>query len=68
MHQKLRRRWAPAVAAGVVNCARCGQLIRPGQVWDLDHRDDRVGYLGPAHRKCNRSTSKPKELRTSRLW
>jgi hypothetical protein len=26
--------------------------------WDLDHRDDRRGWLGSSHRACNRSTSK----------
>jgi len=24
-------------------------------LWDLDHTDDGLGYLGPAHRTCNRS-------------
>jgi hypothetical protein len=23
--------------------------------WDLDHNDAGTGYLGPAHRGCNRS-------------
>ena len=30
-------------------------LIAPGSPWDLDHTEDRTGYLGPAHRSCNRS-------------
>jgi hypothetical protein len=34
---------------------RCGRPILPGQPWDLDHSDDRVAYLGAAHRRCNRS-------------
>lgn len=54
-HQRLRKAWADRVAGGRVHCARCGQLIRGGQPWDLDHRDDRSGYLGPSHRKCNRA-------------
>jgi hypothetical protein len=53
-HQQLRAAWAPRVAAGRAHCARCGQPIKPTDVWDLDHRDDRGGYLGPSHRKCNR--------------
>jgi hypothetical protein len=58
-HQKLRAAWAPRVAAGRAHCARCGQPIKPTDAWDLDHRDDRSGYLGPAHRHCNRA-SKPR--------
>jgi len=27
----------------------------PGQVLDLDHRDDRAAYLGFSHRPCNRA-------------
>jgi DNA-directed RNA polymerase subunit RPC12/RpoP len=36
-------------------CTRCGGLLRPGQFIDLDHSDDGSGYLGYAHRGCNRS-------------
>lgn len=54
-HVRLRKRWAPPVERGEVRCARCGRWIQPGQLWDLDHRDDRQGYLGPSHRSCNRS-------------
>jgi hypothetical protein len=55
-HQLLRRRWAPLVAAGIVDCARCGQRIAPGQPWDLGHDDaDRSRYNGPEHRRCNRA-------------
>lgn len=52
-HQRLRARWAPKVAAGLVNCARCGEQIQPGQPWHLDHTDDRRGYYGPSHAACN---------------
>ena len=54
-HDQLRRQWAPHVAAGQVDCWRCGQPITPGQLWDLGHRDDRQGYEGPEHQFCNRS-------------
>jgi hypothetical protein len=54
-HQAARRRWAPRVATGTIRCARCGQRIRPGQPWDLDHTDDRRGYRGPSHLSCNRA-------------
>ena len=36
-------------------CARCGRPIVPGTDWDLDHGPDRLSYLGPSHRRCNRS-------------
>lgn len=36
-------------------CVMPQPMILPGQAWDLDHRDDRNGYIGPSHRKCNRA-------------
>ena len=65
-HKALRKRWEPKVAAGVVNCARCGKPIHPGELWDLDHTDDRTAYLGASHRRCNRATSGRR--RQSREW
>lgn len=53
-HEAERRRWAPKVDAGLVDCARCGEPLEPGRPWDLDHDDDRGTYRGPAHRTCNR--------------
>jgi hypothetical protein len=53
-HKQLRKRWAKIVNAGGVDCARCLQPILPSQRWDLDHEDDRNGYLGPSHVSCNR--------------
>jgi hypothetical protein len=52
-HQAARARLEPFVLAGNVKCARCGETIVPGESWHLDHRDDRRGYLGPTHRRCN---------------
>jgi len=51
-HQPLRKRVAGVVAKGNY-CVRCGRPILPGQVWHLDHRDDRKGYLCAAHARCS---------------
>lgn len=57
-HRKARAQVAAIVLAGGVKCARCGELIRPGEPWDLGHVDgDKSRYSGPEHRRCNRSTS-----------
>lgn len=53
-HDLERRRWAPKVDAGLVNCARCHQPLEPGRPWDLGHNDDRTGWSGPEHVTCNR--------------
>jgi hypothetical protein len=67
-HQRLRRRWAREVDAGLVNCAFCGQLIVPGTPWDLGHLDgDRSKYAGPEHATCNRAVWK-RNRRGSRKW
>jgi hypothetical protein len=49
-HQKLRKLLEPVVLSGQARCTRCRRLIAPGARWDLDHTEDRGGYLGPAHR------------------
>jgi hypothetical protein len=84
-HQKLRALIRPAVAGGLVRCCRgpecfvselvngveLGGFIEPGQLWDLDHTNDRRGYLGAAHAKCNRSAGARKrnaKTRRSRVW
>jgi hypothetical protein len=61
-HKRLRAQWAPLVAAGRVRCARCGGWIRPDAVWELDHDDQRAGYLGPSHRSCNRAAGLQKAI------
>src|SRR5262245_48007686 len=74
-HVSRRRQLAPVVATGKVSCCRCGELIQPGEAWHLDHRDDRRGYLGPAHAACNlraaglkrHGLSEPVRL-WSRIW
>lgn len=38
-------------------CARCGGQMRYGTPVDLDHSDDRTGYLGLSHAGCNRSST-----------
>jgi hypothetical protein len=68
-HQALRKRLAPAVAAGMFECARCGKPIRPGEAWDLGHDDvDRARYIGPEHSRCNRATTTHRVRRVPRGW
>lgn len=52
-HQALRAKWEPKVETGVVDCARCGEPIAPDAEWHLGHTDDRTGYQGPEHARCN---------------
>ncbi len=75
----------PLVDGGMVRCCRgedcvwaeevggvmVGGFIAPGADWDLDHTDDRRGYLGAAHQKCNRRAGALKRnarTRRSRVW
>lgn len=62
-HQRLRKQWARIVEAGEAHCARCGRAIQPGTPWALDHRDDRQGYLGPSHQRCNQAAANRKRSR-----
>jgi hypothetical protein len=70
MHQARRRMLAPIVAAGCVPCAGCGELIKPGEKWHLDHDDvDRSRYLGVSHQRCNSATVTHRRVRiSSRDW
>lgn len=59
-HRQERQRWKPIVDAGLAICQRpiClhpTRRIHPGEPWDLGHTDDRTGYTGPEHRRCNRA-------------
>src|SRR3954465_11504440 len=53
-HQQQRKRWAPKVRAGKVNCWRCDRLIPPTATWDLGHMDN--GGTAREHVGCNRAT------------
>ena len=68
-HQKLRARWAPLVATGMVRCAIGGELLKPGTKWHLAHADHpdahRLGlYAGPACARHNNGTNR-RQLRSS---
>jgi hypothetical protein len=70
----LRAQWWPRVAAGIVECARCGELIDPRERWDLGHVDGTLAYRGPEHARCNRATKTHRAEREaswdphSRIW
>ena len=58
-HELERKRWAPAVALGKVECKAPTCVMRsrrilPGQAWDLGHTEDRSTWRGPEHMQCNR--------------
>ena len=66
-HWRLRAILAPEVEAGLRDCAYCGERILPGEAWDLGHRENRLGYNGPEHARCNRATAARRQ-RHSRRW
>lgn len=53
-HRRARRDWIPAVDTGTVRCGRCGETIRPGEPWDLDHLEH-LGISHPSHAHHNRA-------------
>ena len=64
-------RGADCLWPDVVDGLLVGGLIDGEMKWDLDHTDDRRGYLGPSHEKCNRSAGARKrnaKTRRSRQW
>jgi hypothetical protein len=78
-HQLERKRWAAVIAASGARCTRCRRLITAEMPWDLDHAPGKTGYLGPAHRRCNRragaklgaaitNAKKRAKRRVSRQW
>jgi hypothetical protein len=70
-HKRLRRVWASRIELGGIRCARCGDLIEPGEPWDLGHDDlDPSTYTGPEHERCNRATNGRRSgpRRHSRSW
>lgn len=71
-HQEERKRWLTIVKRGDAICARCGWTIAPDAPFDLDHTDDRLGYLGVSHRRCNRRAGGKKRQalarRTALTW
>lgn len=54
-HQRERMRWEVTIRQRPVHCYRCGKLIKPGDVWDLGHTDNRQAYNGPECTRCNRA-------------
>ena len=50
-HQRLRKKLLP-FAYGTA-CHLCGHVMSLGQVLHLDHTEDRTGYRGFAHARCN---------------
>jgi len=74
-HRKARTAALKALRDGDP-CSRCGGPMFHGQQLDLDHTDDRSGYLGLAHAgPCNRSAGARKgnqqrgtRPRRSRIW
>ena len=73
-HRARRAHLAPLVAAGVLDCARCGKRIEPGEPFDLGHLDgEKTRYSGVVHSHCNRRAGaiagNAKRTRlTSRQW
>ncbi|MFJ2297377.1 AAA family ATPase [Oerskovia paurometabola] len=51
-HQVARKEWAKLLPRA---CTVCGRVVTAAMAWDLDHNDAGTGYLGPAHRSCNRT-------------
>jgi hypothetical protein len=53
-HKMGRVAWTRQVEAGFVKCRRCGVPIRPGELWDMGHFEDKRVPARPEHLKCNR--------------
>ena len=53
-HKAVREAMKRTVDTGQAVCSICAGSIDPREPWDADHTDDRTGYRGPAHMRCNR--------------
>lgn len=56
-HDRERAKWKAILDRRPWPCGRCPEQIMPGQLWHLDHTDDRAGYIGPSHDHCNLSAA-----------
>jgi hypothetical protein len=54
-HQRIRKALLASGYWLMAPCPRCGLPMRPGERLDLDHTDDRTGYLGLSHSRCNQA-------------
>jgi hypothetical protein len=50
-HRRLRRELLPSAYG--TPCALCGEVMQQGDALHLDHTEDRSGYRGFAHARCN---------------
>ena len=57
-HQQ-RKAQDEAVTLETDPCPKCGQPLGPPP-WDQGHTQDRAGWQGPTHIRCNRATAKRK--------
>lgn len=55
-HQQ-RRAQDMATTTPVDPCPKCGLPLGPPP-WDEGHTDDRTGWEGPTHIRCNRNTAR----------
>lgn len=56
-HRAMRKVLMAEIDAGRGRCCRCSGFIAPGSRWHADHNDNRTGYLGAAHERCNLSAA-----------
>ena len=61
-HQQARKRALAEFTRGQP-CARCGQPIFNARGAELDHNEDRTGYIGLSHAYCNRKAGGEKSTR-----
>lgn len=64
-HQKLRAALLPQAYG--TPCYRCGMPMLPGQALHLDHTDNRTGYGGFSHAKCNLKAGARKGNKLSKM-